>query len=341
MAIVNASTREPSTARAAVCLFCVPVVSIVGEMLPATFRNYSGYLKERYGQTVYRVAVDAGFSCPNRGLKPRQSACTYCDGSGSRAPYLGDEKDIKRQVEAAIAFLRQRYQAESYILYFQAFTNTFASTQQLKRIYDFALSLAPFRELVVSTRPDCIDQERALLLKSYTERGIDVWVELGLQSAHDATLRRIERGHTVSAFSETCRLLHSMQLKVAAHLIFGLPSERMWHVLRTARYLAALGIDGVKIHNLHIPWDTALFQEYLKGEITCPCPRRHLHYVIRTLELLPKRTVVMRLTCDTPPERLALPTTFWEKGKLYAILTSEMARRKTWQGKLCTFEMGD
>jgi hypothetical protein len=269
--------------------------------------------------------------------------CTYCAEDGSRAPYLreansperpGDPVALKAQVEQALAFHRRRYSADAFILYFQAYSNTNASVAELRRIYDTGLSLAPFRGLNVATRPDCVDEARADLLASYKEKVREVWIELGLQSANNATLLRVGRGHTVDDFQTAYRLLKARGLKVAVHLIFGLPGEGMMEILRTVDYVAGLGPDGVKIHNLHVPTGTVLAAEYVKGELTAPSAPRHLEYVIAALERLPPRTVIMRLTCDTPKARLVAPRHFWPKGTFTARVAAEMSARGARQGRL-------
>lgn len=299
------------------------------------FRSYSSYLKKKYGEPVYRVSIDAGFSCPNRGPDRSSPGCSYCDEHGARAPYLsrGGINDIKDQVDKAIRFLRARYSAKLYILYFQAFSNTYAPVARLKKIYDFSLSCAPFREMIVSTRPDCVDEQIADLLVSYKNLGLDVWVELGLQSASDQTLEKIDRGHTAQTFQQSYRLLKSFGLKLTVHLIFGLPGEGEEQILKTIRYVSGFLPDGIKIHNLHIPTGCPLFQEYLKGELCVPIHGRHLGYTIKALELLPPQTVIMRLTCDTPKSRCAAPRGFWPKALFYERLREEMKRADTWQGK--------
>ena len=300
------------------------------------FLTYSRYLRERHGCTVYRVAVDAGFSCPNRAGGRSSRGCTYCAEDGARAPYLGNRESLKNQVESAMAFLRGRYDAEAFILYFQAFSNTNAEVDALRRMYDSGLELASFRGLNVATRPDCIDEAKAALLASYRARGLEVWVELGLQSACDATLRRIERGHSHEDFLRAYRLLKEKDLKVAVHLIFGLPGEGFDRIMETMDSVARLDPDGVKIHNLHIPAGTILATELAKGELTAPSPQRHLEYVIAAIERLPARTVIMRLTCDTPPEKLVAPRDFWPKGTFTDRLTAEMRARGAQQGRLFT-----
>jgi uncharacterized protein len=306
-------------------------------MTEPPYYTYSRYLRERFGCTVYRVAVDAGFGCPNRGGGRTGAGCTYCAEDGARAPYLGSPdiaRDLPAQVQGALSFLRRRYRAEAFILYFQAFSNTNADAATLKRVYDAGLACAPFRGLNVSTRPDCIDAGKADLLASYGERGLEVWVELGLQSAHDDTLRRIRRGHTVEDFLRAYRLLRERGINVAVHFIFGLPGEGWTQVMETVDAVARLRPQGVKIHNLHVPMDTALAEELLAGELTVPSPQRHLGWVIDALERLPQGTVIMRLLCETPARRLAAPREFWPKQVFNDILAREMRDRGARQGRL-------
>jgi radical SAM protein (TIGR01212 family) len=314
------------------------------------FFSYSAYLKQKYGRTVYRVSVDAGFSCPNRGPDRSAPGCLYCDERGSRAPYLDYpqasagrsvetravdwRRDLKQQIDRGRGFLRSRYGADLFILYFQAFSGTYAPVDTLRGIYDFALGCAPFRELAVSTRPDCIDQAKAELLATYRRKDFDVWVELGLQSANLQSLLRINRGHSVENFGRAFRICRAAGLKVTVHLIFGLPGEGMAEIRRTIDYVAGLNPEGVKIHNLHIPVGCPLYAEYLSGELSVPCAARHLEYTIAALELLPPNTVVMRLTCDTPEQLLATPRGFPDKARFLSRLRLEMDGRNTRQGRL-------
>jgi uncharacterized protein len=298
------------------------------------YLSYSKYLRKRHGCSVYRVAVDAGFSCPNRSLGRKSPGCSYCAADGSRAPYLGECNELKEQVTTTIAFLRARYRAEAFILYFQAFSNTNAPLETLRRTYDEGLALAPFRGLNVATRPDCLDAARADLLASYKEKGLEVWAEMGLQTANDETLRRIGRGHTVEDFRRAYRLLKERDIRVAVHLIFGLPGERFADIIDTVCAVAALAPDGVKIHNLHIPLETALGRDFIKGEITAPSAPRHIDYLIAAIERLPPDTVIMRITCDTPREKLAAPRAFPPKGTFTSRLASEMRARGARQGRL-------
>jgi radical SAM protein (TIGR01212 family) len=295
------------------------------------FRSYSAYLREKYGRRVYRVGVDGGFSCPNRAADG-SGGCSYCSRSASRAPYLGKAASISDQVDRGIAFLGRRYCAESFILYFQAFSSTFAPVEKLKARYDEGLSRAEFLELIVSTRPDCVDREKAALLAAYRSPSRDVWVELGLQTASDSVLKRINRGHDAGSFFAAYGTLKDAGLKVAVHLVFGLPGEGGREMAETVGRLAPLRPDGVKIHNLTIPSSSALYAELAAGELTLPCGPRHLDYVVEALEALPAETIVMRLTCDPERDDRAIPRRFPSKQEFYAAVRAKMAREGRRQG---------
>jgi uncharacterized protein len=309
------------------------------------YRSYTGYLKDLYGKTTYRVGIDAGFSCPHRGSDSRAGGCAFCDEHGSRAAYQrgvdgmrpGLSLDqrlrlVKGQVEHGLEFLGRRYKTDSFILYFQAFSSTYARVDELKAIYDAALSVHPFRELIISTRPDCVDDETAELLGGYVRAGLPVWVELGLQSASDVTLERINRGHSVLCFERALNVLREKGILVAAHVIFGLPGEGYGEIMHTVDYLAARKIDGIKIHDLHIPRSSSLFSEYLVGEYALPCEERHLEYVVDALERLPEKTVIMRLTCDTPHSARGLPLRPAAKEPFVRHVREELERRASRQG---------
>ncbi|MGC9311461.1 MAG: TIGR01212 family radical SAM protein [Sediminispirochaetaceae bacterium] len=316
------------------------------------FYRYSRYLKEKYGRPVYRISVDAGFTCPHR-HPDGSGGCSFCDELGSRAAYQEEIVDgsrivvrrgqpvdderlelIRLQIERGRGFLTRRYGAADFILYFQAFTNTFAPVEELKKIYDFALQQAPFRELIVSTRPDCVDGGVAALLSSYQGPGFDVWTELGLQSAHDVTLRRVRRGHTVRQFEQAFQLLRDAGLKITVHLIFGLPGESRGEIMETVDFTAALRPDAVKIHNINVAAGTLLEQEYLAGEYTVPSDVRHLEYVVEALRRLPPSTVIQRVTCDTDESRRSAPLSFMPKSRFYQELDSRMRGLGVRQGDL-------
>lgn len=296
------------------------------------FYRYSDYLRSRYGSRTYRVSVDAGFSCPNRRHDPLGRGCSYCDVDGSRAAYAPGLIDLEQQIHRGVRFLRRRYQAREFLLYFQAYTNTDAEVRDLAAVYDRCLGLYPFRELIVSTRPDSLSEEKADLLASYRNPERDVWVELGLQSADNSTLRRIDRGHTVEDFGRAYALLRRREIMVAVHLIFGLPGEGIAEVMRTVKYVASLHPQAIKIHNLVIPRNAPLYDQFLQGEISEFGYRRHLEYTMRALELLPESTIIMRLTCDMHSSRPGLPVKRWNKARVYQDVERIMRERGRRQG---------
>lgn len=311
------------------------------------FNRYSHYLQDRYGRKVYRVGVDGGFSCPNR-REDGTGGCFYCDAAGARAPYqemagdrfrLGPAVDsplwqewITRQIRGGMDFLGRRYGAELFLLYIQAFSGTHAPAETLRRVYRYLLDFAPFKELIVGTRPDCLDPERADLLQEFRGPDRDVWLELGLQSFHDATLRRIGRGHDVESFCRAFNLARERGLKVAVHMIFGLPGEGDREIAESIRLLAQLRPEGIKIHNLHVAEDTRFARMWREGKLEVPDTETHLRRVADALEQLPPETIIQRLTCDTPPDRLLAPRDFSRKQQFYHLVEQELQRRGSRQG---------
>ena len=327
------------------------------------YYTYKTYLTKKYGTSAYRIGVDGGFSCPNRN-QDGLGGCTYCDDTGAVAVYhrqkeaadarksyredtpgaevisyyqdqtLAERKEhIKNQIEKAVKFLGSRYRAELFLLYFQAFSGTYDDPAVLRELYDYALDLMEFKELIVSTRPDCLDTEKISLLSSYRERVEDVWVELGLQSSINVTLDRINRGHTAEQFVETFKILRKSGIKISAHLILGLPGESYKEILRTAELITELHPEAVKIHNLHIPDNTQMLAEYSHGELLVPSTARHLSYTAYLLERIPDDIIIQRLTCDTPSHRLAAPRLFKKKGVFISQLGNMMNTHKQYQGR--------
>ena len=282
-----------------------------------TFLRYSSYLQEKYGGPVYRVPVDAGLGCPHRWEQFGIGGCRFCGESAGRASFVAPGDSISEQISKGIGFLRRRYKANRFLLYFQAYSGTYGDTATLRKFYDPALAEEAFSELVVSTRPDCIDGSVAELLSTYRTRERDVWVELGLQSANEETLARINRRHGLAEFEAAVDLLRAAGVKIAVHVMFGLPGEGLSECLSTIRYLNRFRPEGIKIHNVHVTSDAALSHDYRAGEITVPSAERHLGYVVEALQLLPPDTVIMRLTCDSDPGIRLAPRRFLEKQRFY------------------------
>lgn len=280
------------------------------------YNTYANHLVQTYGQAVYRVGVDAHFTCPNRegGL----GGCVFCDEVAAKAVYQEGVGEVAETLEERLAsvseqikrgkeFIRERYKGEYFSLYYQAHTNTYDTIENLRRIYQSGLDEGPFVELIVSTRPDCITEEIVALLSSFTNQVKRVWVELGLESSNEESLKQMGRNHDVQSYKESVALLRLAKIGVCTHVMLGLPNEDETTVIANARLLNEVQSDAVKIHNLHILRDTALGTWYESGELSIASTRRHLASVVTFLRYLDPSIVVERLICETPRSRRIAP----------------------------------
>ena len=298
------------------------------------YRDYNTYLRELFGERVQKISLDGGFDCPNRDGTISRRGCLFCNelGSGTGA-HLRRGRSIDEQISEARSFLERRYGARKFIAYFQSFTNTYAPIPILKARYDRALSHPDVVGISVGTRPDCVDEDVLRLLSSY---GTDrlVWLEYGLQSAHDRTLSLLNRGHDTACFEHAVRLAHGFSLNVCAHVILGLPGETREMMTATARLLARLPVDGVKIHLLYVPEGTPLADMYRRGEVRCLERQEYAELVVDFLEQLPPGTVIQRLTGDPGPSELVAPLWAREKTANLTAIRETLERRNTRQGRL-------
>ena len=293
---------------------------------------------------VFRIGIDAGFSCPNR-ESGRHGGCAFCDGTGSVAVYQrkGEggfrhdsdyEKDvaekmpcyrlsIKEQIENGKAFLYARYKAEAYSAYLQSFTNTYGPIEHLKSIYDEVLRYGPFKQLIISTRPDEIDRRKLDLISGYKSDDLSVEIELGLQSANNSTLEYINRGHSVECYLEAARLVKEYGLFLSTHVILGLPREGKQDFINTARTVSRYS-DAVKIHNLNIAGGTRLQDEWNEGKIRLLSVDEYIEAVEVFLSHLRPDIVIERLITETPAHRLVAPRDFPDKSKFIQMLEKKM-----------------
>jgi radical SAM protein (TIGR01212 family) len=299
-------------------------------------RDYNTYLREIFGERVQKISLDAGLNCPNRDGTTSDKACIYCDrrGSGTGA-MINRGLSIDEQIVEGRKRMGRRYGANKFIAYFQSFTNTYAPVPQLKELYDQALNYPDVVGLSVATRPDCVNNETLSLLNSYQERTL-VWIEYGLQSSHDATLSRINRGHDVACFEQGVRMAKEFGLNVCAHIILGLPGETRDMMRQTALFLAKLPLDGVKIHLLYIVKETPLASLYEKGEYRCLERDEYIDVVVDVLELLPPDVVIQRLTGDPIGLELVAPLWAKDKSENLRLIRERLEKRETWQGRLLT-----
>jgi len=256
---------------------------------------YNDYLKSKYGCKVYKIGLDAGFSCPTRDGTKGYGGCLYCNEGGSRSPYTNPKETVKKQLAGRIEYLKKTKNATKFIAYFQAFTNTYAPPDKLKKIYDEAL---PFKEIVgisIGTRPDAVDRDKIGLIASYKDR-YEVWLEYGLQSAHDRTLKAIKRGHTFDDFLKAVKLAKEAGISICVHVILGLPDETKDDMIQTAKKIKELKIEGIKIHLLHVLKGSELERLHAEGRIELLGQDEYADLASSFLENLPPDIIVQRLT---------------------------------------------
>jgi len=295
------------------------------------YSDLKTYWRNRFGCTVYKLPVDAGFTCPNRDGSLGTGGCIYCDGRGSRLRQEGPLPSVSEQIRRGGEFYRNRKGAKKFIAYFQTFTNTYAPCDQLERLYDEALAQEDVIGLSIGTRPDCVSDDVLNLLKGYA-RERHVWLEFGLQSIHDETLLRINRGHTAAQFFDAILRAADDNLLICTHIIAGLPGEHSEDVLETAKILASLPIAGIKIHSLLALEGTAMGEEYKKGQLTLWTQEEYVKTVCDVLEILPPDMVIQRLTADGYHDIFLAPAWATNKMKILNAIDRELERRNTRQG---------
>jgi len=291
----------------------------------------SFYLRHTFGGRVRRIAVDAGFGCPNRDGTLDTAGCIFCDPAAFSPSRRAVRRPLAEQIDRGIELAQTRYRAKRFIVYFQPGTNTYGPLAQLRRCFETALGRPEVVGLAVGTRPDCVGDE-VLDLAAELARRTWFCLELGLQSAHDRSLRWIGRGHDFAAFEDAVLRCHKRALRVVAHVILGLPGEGPEQIAHTARQLARLGVHGVKLHNLYAVKDTPLAELVRRGEVRLPELAEHVDAVVRFLEELPAECVIDRLSADAPREYLIGPEWCLKKAAVRAAVESALSRRNTWQG---------
>jgi uncharacterized protein len=299
------------------------------------YRDFNTYLREIFGERVQKITLDAGLTCPNRDGTVSRGGCIYCDSRGSGTGAMSHQGlSIQEQMRKGCEYAGKRYGAEKFIAYFQSFSNTYAPLGTLKNLYDQALMHPGVVGLSVGTRPDCITPEILGLLSSYRNRFL-VWLELGLQSAHDATLQRINRGHDAACFDRAVAMADVRGLNGCAHVILGLPWETRTMMIETSRHLAGLPVKGLKIHALYIVKGTALAAMYEKGLYQCLTREEYVELVVDFLEVIPSHVVIQRLTGDPPELELHSPEWVRDKGLNLKLIRERLEERNTWQGRKC------
>ena len=297
------------------------------------YNSYNCELRERFSARVYKIGLRMDFTCPNRDGTVAVGGCIYCNNASHTPQDYRPRTSVWEQLEQGAAAIRKRHKAEKFIAYFQSYTNTYDSVARLENLYRQALSYPGVVGLAVSTRPDCLGDE-VLDLLSELSRKTYLWLELGLESMHDRTLRWANRGHGLKDFVNALERCNRRSLRVCAHLILGFPGETTGDILQTPALLNDLGVSGVKLHNLHVIKNTMLEKLYHAGRIELLGPQEYVTLVVDFLELLDPRIVVHRLTGETYRAITVAPDWSVNKIGVHNLITRELERRDAWQGRL-------
>lgn len=296
------------------------------------YYSYNRYLRESFGEKIYKIAIDGGFSCPNRDGRISCGGCIFCSEGGSGDFAEGRTRSITEQIVLGKKQTEKKYHGNRYIAYFQAFTNTYAPVERLRALYEEAMVPEEIVALAIGTRPDCLPAEVWDLLEELNRKK-PVHLELGLQSCHEDTARFINRGYPTPVFEEAVREARKRGIRVCAHLILGLPGEDQEKILATIDYINRLPVDGVKLSMLHVLKHTPLAQMYEKGEVHLYTLETYLDCLFSCVERLRPDIVIERITGDGPKSILIGPE--WTKDKRHVMNTirREMNARDVWQGK--------
>jgi len=296
------------------------------------YYDFNTYLRGRFGCRVQKITIDAGLTCPNRDGHLARGGCIYCNAKGSGTGAYDQGFSVTEQLLTGKQALARRYKAKKFLAYFQSFSNTYAPLEHLKRLYAEALAVEDVVGLSIGTRPDCVSEAVLNLLEGYTQEYL-IWVEYGLQSAHDRTLQRINRGHDVACFQRTVAATRNRSIQICAHVILGLPGESKQDMLATAEFLRDLNLDGIKIHVLYVIKGTPLEELYRKGRYRCLEQMEYIDLVCDFIERLPSKMVIQRLTGDPHPAELVAPDWTLQKRATLDLIYAQLEKRDTWQGK--------
>ncbi len=300
------------------------------------YNSYNNYFRRTFGQRVQKVSIDAGFTCPNRDGTVGTGGCTYCDNEAFNPSYCTPQKSISLQINEGIEFHKVRYRrAGKYLAYFQTYSNTFATVEELQRIYTEALQHPDVIGLIIGTRPDCVDEQKLDLIAGLAAQHY-VMVEYGIESTSDVTLQRINRGHTFEQSKQAIIATATRGIKTGAHLIFGLPGESREFMLSQVEEISALPLTTIKFHQLQIVKNTAMAVDYQrKPELfDLFTLDDYIDFIIKFAERLNPAFIIERFTGEVPPRFLVTPP--WgnlRADRVMVMIIDEMNKRNTWQGK--------
>lgn len=296
------------------------------------YRSLDYMLRERFGEKVYKVTLNGGMSCPNRDGTLGTRGCIFCSEGGSGDFAADVSLSVTEQIGSQIALLSAKRPIQKYIAYFQAYTNTYAPVEYLRKIFKEAMSHPGIVALSVGTRPDCLGEEVLDLLEELN-RIKPVWIELGLQTIHEKTAQYIRRGYRLSCFDQAVENLRKRNIEVIVHTILGLPGESREEILETMRYLNKKDIQGIKLQLLHVLKGTDLAYDYLAGRFHVYEREEYLALLIECLENLDPEIVIHRITGDGPKDLLIAPLWASRKREVLNLLHHQMKEQNSYQGK--------
>ncbi len=304
--------------------------------MESRYYSYNQYLQETFGERVHRLSLDAGFNCPNLDGRLSTQGCTFCNNRAFSRYTKTKNRSIKEQIEESMLFARNRYNAKKFIAYFQAFSNTYAGLKTLQKRYSIIKNFKNIVGIAISTRPDCINQEKLSLLSEFSQK-YRVYIEYGLQSIHATTLKKINRNHNLQSFLDALNLTKKYKkIHPAAHIILGLPGETRKEMLETAKFLAQTPLWGIKIHCFHVVKNTTIQKEYQKEKIKLLSQEEYLNIAADFLRYTSPKTVILRLISDASPQELIAPKWLNQKNKALNQLNKLLEERNIRQGDRLT-----
>ncbi|KQL57425.1 MULTISPECIES: TIGR01212 family radical SAM protein [Bacillaceae] len=296
------------------------------------YSTWNDHLKDHFGSKVMKISLDAGFDCPNRDGQVAYGGCTFCSQRGS-GDFAGDRKDdLVTQFHSQKEKMERKWKTDKYIGYFQAYSNTYAPVETLRSYFETILEQEGVVGLSIATRPDCLPDEVVNYLAELNERTY-LWVELGLQTVHERTANLINRAHDYDCYKEGVAKLRAHGIRVCAHIINGLPLETENMMLETAKEVAKLDVQGIKIHLLHLLKKTPMVKQFEKGYVELLDQERYTKIVVDQLEVLPPTMMIHRLTGDGPADILIGPMWSTNKWSVLNGIEAEFQKRSSWQGK--------
>lgn len=297
------------------------------------YTDFGAWLRSRFEYKVQKISVDAGFTCPNRDGRIGIGGCIFCDNNTFNPSYCNKNSSIREQLETGKKFFARKYPEMKYLAYFQAYTNTYAPLDTLKRMYEEALGTENVVGIVIGTRPDCVNKEVLDYLGSLSQQ-VFVSVEYGIESTNDATLKRINRGHTFDCARRAIAETATRGITVGGHVILGLPGEDMWENLRQASIISQTELDILKVHQLQIIRGTRLEREYSEHPFHLYTPEEYIDLLTEYIRRLRPDIVLDRFTSQSPSDMLVAPRWGLKNHEFANLLANHMRKAGAYQGQL-------